>query len=260
MTKLRNLLFLTISMPVLIILIWLVAIPDDSIKAFIENSISDSGKSSIDASIKGLKKGIFFTVYAESLELSIDSTPALRVTDISSKINPLHLFKKQIAFSVRGKIGTGDVRGSFKLPGKGTLKIDRAEINAIPYLAYTALKGSGLISARLNLKDELIDAVFEISDADIRGSAMGIPLPISSFRKIQGALTLKENTINITSINLEGDRGYARLKGDITNGVMNLILELMPSAGELNSVESMLISRYLVSPGYYVIPIRGKLL
>ncbi len=260
MTKLRNLLFLTISIPVLIILIWLVAIPDDSIKTFIEDSISGSGKSRIDASIKGLRKGIFFTVYADSLDLSIDKTPALKVTDISSKINPLPLFKKQIAFSVKGKIGTGDVRGSFKLPGKGTLKIDRAEINAIPYLAYTALDGSGLISARLNLKDNTIDAVFNIPDADIRGSVMGMPLPISSFRKIQGALTLKENTINIRSVNLEGDRGYARLKGDITNRFMNLILELMPSAGELNSVESMLISRYFVSPGYYVIPIRGKLL
>ncbi len=260
MTRFRNFLYLVISIPVFIILIWSLALPDSLIKTTIEDSISSRGKPNINASIKGLRKGVFFTVYADSLELKIGKTPALRITDISSRINPLHLLKKQFAFSIKGKIGTGDIEGFFKLPNSGSLKIDNAELNAIPYLASVGLEGSGLISANLNLKNNTIDVIFRIPDADIQGSAMGMPLPISSFHKIQGALILKENTIKVTSISLDGDRGYARLKGDVTNGFMNLILELMPSAGELNSVESMLISKYQISPGYYVIPIEGPLL
>lgn len=260
MTRFRNFLYLAISIPVLIILIWLIALPDSLIKTAIEDSISSHRKPNINASIKGLRKGIFFTVYADSLDLKIDRTTALRITDISSRINPLYLLKKQFAFSIKGKIGTGDIEGFFKLPDKGSLKIDRAEINAIPYLASAGLEGNGLISADLNLTDNIIDVIFKIPDADIQGLAMGMPLPISSFRKIQGALSVKENTITITSISLEGDRGYARLKGNITNGFMNLVLELMPSAGKLNSIESTLMSRYQISPGYYVISIKGPLL
>lgn len=260
MTKFRYIAFLLIGVPVFIILIWSLALPDSLIKTTIEASISSRGKSNFNASIKGLRKGIFFTVYADSLELKIGKTPALRITGISSRINPLYLLKKQFVFSIKGKIGSGDIEGFFKLPDSGNLKIDRTELNAIPYLASAGLEGSGLISANLNLTNNTVDVIFKIPDADIHSSAIGMSLPISSFRKIQGALTLKENTIKITSISLEGDRGYARLKGDITNGFMNLILELMPSTAELNSIESTLISKYQISPGYYVIPIEGPLL
>lgn len=260
MTRFRNLLYLAIGIPGFIVLTWLFALPDSLIKMTIEDSISSQGKSNINASIEGLRKGLFFTVYADSLELEIDKTTALRITDISSKINPLYLLKKQLAFSIKGKIGTGDIKGFFKLPERGSLKIEGAEINAIPYLASVGFGGSGLISAHLNLTNNTIDVIFKIPDADIHVSAMGIPLPINSFRKIQGALTLKENTIKVTSISLEGDRGYARLKGNVTSGFMNLILELMPSAGKLKPIESMLIGKYKISPGYYVIPIKGPFL
>jgi len=269
MIRLRNFLYLAIAIPVFIILVWYFVLPSSLIQTKIEDTISNKGRLNINASINGFRKGPFFTVYAESLELKIDKTPALRITDISCRINPLYLLKRQVAFSIRAKIGTGDVEGFFRLPVRlgesdeaetGSLKIDKAEISAIPYLNSVGLDGSGLISANLNLKNNVIDVIFKIPDADIQGSVMGMPLPISSFHKIQGALLLKENTIKITSINLEGDKGYARIKGNVTGRFMNLTLELMPTAGELNSIESTLISKYQISPGYYVIPIKGPLL
>ncbi len=260
MNKCRNILLLIIGIPVFILLLWLIALPDSIIKTTIENSISNNGRLNINPSIKGLRKGLFFTVYAESLELKIGKTAVLIITDISGRINPLYLFKRQFAFSVRGKIGKGDIEGYFKLPESGSLKIDKAEFASVPYLTFAGLYGKGLISARLNFKNNIIDAVFEIPDADIHSSTMAIPMPISSFRKIQGALQLQGNTIKITSISLEADKGYARIKGDVINGTMNLSLELMPSAGKLEPIESMLISKYQISPGYYAIPIKGPIL
>lgn len=260
MTKLRNLLLLVIGISVFILFLWLIALPDSVIKTTIENSISNNGRLNINPSIKSLRKGLFFTVYAESLELKIGKTTALIITDISSRINPLYLLKKQFAFSIRGKIGTGDIKGFFKLPESGSLKINKAEFSAIPYLASAGLQGKGLISARLNLKNNIMDAVFEIPDADIHSSTIAIPMPISSFRKIQGALQLQGNTIKITSISLDSDKGYARIKGEVMNGSINLTLELMPSAGKLEPIESMLISKYRISPGYYVIPVKGTLM
>ncbi len=270
MTRVSKLLYLAISIPVFIVLIWFFAVPDSLIKTIIEDSISNRGRPKTDISIKGLKKGLFFTVHVDNVKLNIDNTPALIITDISSKLNPLQLFRKQLAFSVKGKIGTGNFKGYFRLPvrpgesdesEKGNLKIDNVELSAVPYLASVGIEGKGLISAELNLKNNTVDVSFKIPDANIKGSVGGMPLPIiSSFHKIQGAFSLEGNVIRIKSISLEGDRGYARLKGNITNEYMNLVLELMPYADELKAVESMLIGQYQISPGHYVIPINGPLM
>ncbi len=260
MTRVRIFLYPIIGIPVLIILLWFIALPDSVIKDSIEDSISNQGRINLSPSLNGLRKGLFFTVYADSLELKINKKSALLITDISGRINPLYLFKKQFAFSVKGKMGTGDVEGSFKLPESGNLKINKAEFSAIPYLSSMGLQGQGLISADLILKNNIADATFEIPDSEINSSTLAIPLPIASFRKIQGALQLQGDTIKVTSISLDSDKGYARLKGDVINGNMNLILELMPDSGKLEPAELMLISQYQVSPGYYVIPIKKSIL
>lgn len=272
MIRLRNFLYPAIGIPVFIILLWSLAIPDSFIKNTVEEAISGFGKSGISASLKGVRKGIFFSVHADSLEMDIDGKTALKITDISGRINFLHFFKRQFAFSVRGKIGTGVIEGFFKLPlrfvgagkpdgaGQGSLKIKDAELDSVPYLASAGLEARGLVSADLSLKNNTLDVTFKAPDADIHGSVKGVTLPVKSFHKIQGALSMKENSIRIKSISLEADRGYARIKGDVTGGIMNLVLELMPSANELSSMESALISRYQISPGYFIIPIKGPLL
>jgi type II secretion system protein N len=267
MTRVRKLLYIAAGVPVFIILAWYFAVPDSLIKSNLEDSISNNGKLDASASIKGLKKGLFFTVHADSLELNINKTSAVTITDIKVKINPLYLLKKYFVFSVKAKIREGDIEGSFKLPVRlgesdksetGALKIDNVNISDIPYLASAGVKGSGMISAVLNLKNNIAEVTFKIPDADIQATLMGMPLPLSSFHKIQGAFQMENNIIRVTTISLEGDRGYARLKGDITNGVMNLVLEIMPAADELKPIESML-GKYQISPGYYVIPIAGPL-
>lgn len=268
MTRTRKLLYIITGVPVFIILAWYFAVPDSLVKSAIEDAVSNNGKLDATTSINGLKKGLFFTVHMDSLELTINKTPAITITDITAKINPLYILKKQLAFSVKAKIGDGDMEGSFKLPvrlgesdksEKGTLKMDNVEINDISYLASAGISGRGIISALLNLKNNVAEVTFKIPDADIQALLMGIPLPVSSFNKIHGAFQAENNTIRVTSISLEGDRGYARLKGDITNGFMNLVLEFMPVANGLTPEESMLISKYQISPGYYVIPIEGPL-
>lgn len=259
MTRTRKLLYIITGVPIVIILAWYFAVPDSLVKSAIEDSISNNGKLDATASINGLKKGLFFTVHIDSLELNINKIPAVTITDISAKINPLYILKKQLAFSVKAKIGDGDMEGSFKLPETGTLKIDNVEISDIPYLASAGISGRGIISALLNLKNNVAEVTFKIPDAEIQASLMGMPLPVNSFNKIHGAFQAENNTIRVTAISLEGDRGYARIKGDITNGIMDLALELMPAADKLTPVESMLISKYQISPGYYVIPIEGPL-
>ncbi len=257
MIKLRNILYLLISIPAFIISVWMFAVPEDVVRDLIEDSVSNSNSPEIKVSITGIRKGFFFTLYADSLNVEIDGTPALKITEISSRINPLYLFKKQLAFSLNGEIGTGEITGFLTLPEKGTIKVERVEISTIPYVTYIGLKGSGLLSGNLYLKDNTVDVIFEIEDLNIKGLTRGMPLPLSLFNKIQGAFSSKGNILKVKSISLEGEKGYARLEGEVNNGFMNLTLELMPLFDKLESVESMLIEKYKVSPGYYVIPIKG---
>jgi type II secretion system protein N len=258
MLKLRYILYFIIGIPVFIILVWLFAVPEDLIRGRIEDAIANAGQGSINASLKGFKKGLFLTVHADSLDLDFDNSPALTITNLAGCLNPRYLIKKQLAFSFKGKIGTGDINGLLQYPADGEIKIEKTELNAVPYLTHLGIKTNGYISADILLKNKSTQITFRIPDMDLQESTLIIPF-INSFHRIHGALSVTGNDIKFESVSLEGDKGYARLKGDIRNNMMDLRFELMPSMEKLNTIESMLIGKYIVSPGFYVIPIKGRM-
>jgi type II secretion system protein N len=249
--------FAIIAIPVFLILVWIFAVPGELLKETIENAVARSGNKSLGLSIDGFKKGIFFSIRADSFNLQIDKKPALSITDFSCDFIPGYLIDRELAFIIKGKIGTGNVNGIIKIPVNGNIKIKDAELDAIPYLTQFGLDIKGTVSSDIDIKGNVADIVFKVPDLNIDDTASIIPL-LNTFRRLQGSLSLNNGNVKINSITLEGEKGYARLKGDITNGVMALVLELMPVAGKLNTMESMLIGKYMVSPGYYVIPINIK--
>jgi type II secretion system protein N len=259
MTRYRHILIFLTGVPVFLILIWLLAVPGSLIETQIENALQQSGESSMSLSVHGLKKGVFFTIYADSLDLHIDNRPAMQLTVFSGKFSPRHLAGGHLAFNLEGNIGTGDVSGTVKLPMDGNISIKNAELNAIPYLARFGIDINGNLSSNINIKNDYVHVVFNIPDLSIGDSESSVIPILNTFRTMQGALLIRGNNIKFDSVSLEGEKGYARLKGNITNGIMNLALELMPLTGKLNTLESMLIGKYIVSPGYYIIPIKGPL-
>lgn len=245
-------------------LLWFFAIPDYLIKDTIEGFISTMENSGVKVSIEKMRKGFFFIISADTLDIKIGKDHAFKIENISSRINPLYLLKKQLAFSVRGKIGRGVINGSFKLPEGGDIYITNVELDAIPYLASIGIKGDGIISGSINLKKHTSDIIFKVHNCNIKSLTINLPISLSSFNKMQGGLSLRENIITVNSVSLEGEKGYARLKGSVINKgkdkFMDMTLELMPTTTELKTPELMLINKYQVSPGYYVIPIKGPIL
>lgn len=258
MIKLRNILLVLAGIPVLLVLLWTIAVPVDLIKERLELAVAGRPDSNFALAVTGLKKGIFFTLSADSLNLKIDNRPALKITDFTGGFSPRYLTGRRLGFDIKGKIGTGNVSGILKLPWEGIIKTDQAELMEIPYLKRFDTVMNGHVSADMNIKDNTIKMIFNVPDLNIDDSSSVIPM-LNTFTKLQGALSVNQNTIQIDSISLDGDKGYARLKGSITDNVMALSLELMPAAGKLNTLESMLIGKYTVSPGYYVVPISGPL-
>jgi type II secretion system protein N len=258
MKTLRNTIFMLAGIPIFIILVWLFAVPEDLIRGRIEDAISNAGQGNINTSLKGFKKGLFLSVHADSLDIDFDKLPAMTVTNLAGCFDPRYLIKKQLAFSIKGKMGTGNINGLLIYPADGEIKIEKTELNAISYLTHIGIKTNGHISADILLKNKSAKITFQVPDLDLQESTVIIPF-INSFHRINGALSITGNDIKFESVSLEGDKGYARLKGDIRNNIMDLRLELMPSMEKLNTIESLLIGKYIVSPGYYAIPIKGPM-
>lgn len=260
MNKLRNFFLIIPAVPVFLILIWVFAVPDDLIQEQIDDVLIRSGNSNMDLSINGLRKGLLFSLYADNINLRIDNKPALDITDFTGNFSPRYLADKKLAFRINGKIGTGNVKGVLKLPVEGNINIEKAELSAISYLARFGVDINGNLSSDITINKETVHVMFEIPDLDISESALSAVPFLNTFHKMQGALSIKNNIVELESVSLEGKIGYARLKGNITNGIMNLALEIMPLKGKLSQIESILLGKYIVSPGYYVIPIKGPIL
>lgn len=246
-----------LGIAVFTVLVWFFAVPDDYILATIEEAVSVDKDTEMALSIDELRKGLFFSVYAERIQLRIKGRPAMNVTDLSVWINPVFFIRKEMSFSLNGSMGSGSIDGSFRLPGKGNLKINTAHIGSIPYLKVLGSDIGGFLSADILLSGNETQVLFKIRDLSVGGNGgLGLPL-LDTFHTIQGVLKISGNTIMVKSLGLEGDKGYARVRGGITGGIMNLNLELMPQAGRLSKAELMMIERYQKSPGYYLIPIKG---
>lgn len=256
--KLLNLLYALAGLAVFLILVWLFAVPNELLREKAENSVSRSGDGNMTLSIEGLRKGIFFSLYADAVDLRIENEPAVRITSLSIKPAPRSLMNTgSLAFSINGEIGSGTLKGTLKLPIKGDLRIDNADLSSIPYLNRLGLKVGGHLFSDIKMENEKINALFNIPDLNIHGPETELIPLLDTFRRMQGSVHLEGNYLRVDSVSLEGEKGFARLKGKIVNGFADMTLELMPLEKNLTTLESMLIGKYIVSPGYYTVPLKG---
>jgi type II secretion system protein N len=141
------------------------------------------------------------------------------------------------------------------------VRVDGAQLQDMPIFAMLGIDGRGTLSGDLNIRDTKGTVTFSVADARFsRAAFAGVAVPLEVFTGARGAMTVDGSTLRVQSFALEGEGIYARLRGDITAGRMNLTMELMPekSFRDQNLV-FMLLTKYQVSPGYYSIPLNGPL-
>ncbi|MBI4690148.1 MAG: type II secretion system protein GspN [Nitrospirae bacterium] len=257
----RTLIFFFIAAALLIVGIWMIAVPEEKIKEFIEGGIS---KSDLHTEVNGLKKGLFYNLNIGSLTLKGKGGDLLLIKDIKGKINPLYFFLLRLESSFNGKIQNGIISGRF---GGGKNKrlvhigINNVDIKDIPLFERIGFKGTGTLQAKFKMEDNRGNVKFDIGSANLETFTLsGISLPMNMFDRAKGMISINNNTVNIDSFSLEGTGIYGRIKGKIKDGIADLSLEIMPdaSAGEKIPVLAFL-ERYKVYPGYYFIPIKTNL-
>jgi hypothetical protein len=116
-----------------------------------------------------------------------------------------------------------------------------------------ALKGllEGILSGRLILNEGNGNFTFRLREIS------GLPV---GFSNASGIAEISGGALHLKSVSLEGEGVYGKLKGTIRGGAYELTAEVMPEPGSpAGAALAEYYSRYEASPGYYVIPLSGRL-
>jgi len=248
------------AVPVVIWCIW-IAFPATAIESIIEDSAKDY---MIDLEVQGLQKGLFYDLSIDNVMLKSSSQELFSLNNIKGRINPLSLIMLRLSLSYDGTVGRGPISGNMNRAGKEMqmeLVFKDAEMNEVPFFKSFGIRGTGTISGRLTMMNDKGHIDFATNAASFEPADFsGVKVPLNFFNTVTGSVDITGNIINIVSVTLEGRDIYARLKGVIKDRVADLNMELMPGKSFLeNPLVRIELDRYRISPGYYIIPIRGQI-
>lgn len=249
-----------IAIPLLLIGLWLVSVPEAWIIHHIEDAL---GRQGMKVRIMGFSKGPFYNFSLRQMHVSTaKDSPIVSVNDLHAWVDFFSLFKFKPQLDLSGNVNDGRVHGAIGLKGQGTgggstinVNGDGIKINGIPALERFGIRGNGNLGFDLRLMDDTGEARFSIREARFEGAFPSVDfLPLDLFQSVRGILTIKKMII-VKSLTLEGRGVYARVNGNIKGNSMDMKIELMmDSSFGPEPVLAKGLGPYKISPGYYVIP------
>jgi type II secretion system protein N len=252
-----------IALAVLVTVIWgiWIAFPVTAIQSIIEDSVHDQ---KITLTVEGLEKSMFYRLYADSIVLKATGGELISLHAIHGTINPLGLVALRMDLSVYGRVGEGHFSGNARFSKTMiTTRLDfmQARLRDMQFLGAAGIRGTGDVSGKFTLTDQRGHLEFLVNNAEIKPAVFaGVTVPLNFFNTIKGSVAIEGNTFDLASVSLEGQHVFARLSGVIKDNVMDLRMEVMPQKLFLeNPLFLSQVDRYQVSPGYYVIPVKGYL-
>ncbi|UCG79192.1 MAG: type II secretion system protein GspN [Nitrospirota bacterium] len=256
----RYILILSVSLLLIILSIWYLGIPD----RYVSERLESLAPEPYVIKVNGLKKGLFFDFGIDSLTVSDGSNDMLSVSDVKGRLNPLKMVSGIAAINIQGQLYGGWFSGSALVMESGE-KVDATfgdiDIGMIDYVSSLGFDGKGELSGSFSYDKGNGELEFIINDVDMKGySGGGVYVPLKYFHTVRGAAGLSPPyRMVVRSISLTGDDIYVRARGNISNGLADLELEIMPEDTFSDSSLLVLIDRYKVSDGYYFIPLKRKL-
>ncbi len=247
---LRWLKYLALS-PVFLILIieglWLIAIPEGLIKEKILSHIP----AGFDIEIKGIRKGLFPSLYIQDLSLRTKDS-GIAINEIRASIHFPSLLKGRLMIAVKD----GGINGLIGLSGNIAVKVRGYSLSQVKN---PVLKGDGVIHMESEIVKGKGKMDFSLTDARLEPfNDNGIYIPLNLIDTIKGRLDIDGGDIIIQSITLSGKDIYGRVKGKIRDNRAELVIELMPEK-ELNNTLMILMPHSMVSPGYFRIEVKRQL-
>jgi type II secretion system protein N len=239
---------------------WLIAVPEDLIAEKLEGSLRRWG---LDVEPVGFRKGFFYNFTIDGLDIKRSGERLVAVDDVSGKLDLPSLLLLKAVVPFEGRTGGGALKGRAEIKKGGyalTLNVKGAELGETGIFELTGLRAGGLLSGKLDVRDNSGRARFFVNPLRLEPvSVMGAQLPLNMFDTMRGALYLKGEYVEIESLALEGRGVYARVKGEMKSGNLDIKLEFMPEEEVMpDALLSSLMGKYRVSRGHYSIPIKRK--
>ncbi|AJE02116.1 type II secretion system protein GspN [Geobacter pickeringii] len=219
-------------------------------------------------------KAFPFGVSAGGVTIAGARGDLLRLDRATARLSLLSLLAGRVTVPFAAEIGAGRIRGEVSpRSGASRVTITGVRLQDVPFFRSVAdADAKGLLTAEITVRGSGPAAAgslkLEVKGADLRGVKIGeTPLPDAGYDTVRGMIRLGGGRAAIDSFTLQGSELYVRLKGEfpLTTPVgaapLNLTLELMPKPGLLDRQKLVfaLLTKYLVTPGHYQMPIRGVL-
>ena len=259
-TLLKKVLIALVAVVTIVWGIW-ISFPVTAMQSIIEDSVHNQ---KFTLTVEGLKKGIFYRLHADSIVLKNSGAGLISLNAIHGTINPLSLITSRMDLSLDGRVGEGHFSGDAIL-SRNMITVNivfmQANLRDMQFLEVAGIRGTGDVSGKFTLTDQKGHLEFLVNNAGIDPAVFaGVTVPLNFFNTIKGSVDIEGNTVDLASVSLEGRDIFARLKGVIKDNVMDLHMEVMPPKSFLeNPLFLSQVDRYQVSPGYYVIPVKGNL-
>lgn len=249
--------------PLLIILF----IPVGLLQETIQRVMADQGYS-----ITADRFGKAFPLGLTAQKVTIADTrgPLLRFDSFSLRPAFFPLLTGRAALSARAVIGTGTINVLWESGSRGGISadLDRISLEQIPFFVTAtgaAVQGTLRGEVRLSGPPLRMNGTVKLEARNASCSDLKIgemPLPAVRNETLKGMIRVKDGRGRVESLTLDGGGVYARLHGDIplaASAPLDLTLELMPTAETLEKQKFifLLLVKYLVSPGYYRLPVQG---
>ncbi len=248
-TKIKKFVIIIASVIALPMLIWYAAVPDSAVQGLLASRTADNG---LGIETTNFHKGLFFSFGADGVSVKIVGKEALVFNDLHGRINPLALFLFRLHVPLRARLAQGTVNAVFDyglISGQKKLqaRFDGVQIGALPPVKRSV---SGLFNANLVF-------LFSAGKGNLLFTMDRLGNFPYGFKSANGAIGITRSDVSIESVSLEAPDTYAKVKGsgNLENGSYNLSLEITRQGGNPEPA----LGPFEKSPGYYVIPLSGRL-
>jgi type II secretion system protein N len=245
-------------------------LPTGRINRLVNRHLEAQGLSLSPAAHKTLLPGLGW----DSPRLSSSEGELVSCERVAIRLRLLPLLAGRVRLAAYALVGNGRLDLEYGLNGRELLALDSSGITLADIPLFASVLG-GRVNGDLWIKGNVArgekglngQVKVEVKRLSFSGVRLGaFQLPDGDNLRSQGMIRIFDNRIRIESLTLQGEGVYMRVSGNIVrNGVdapLDLKLEIMPTPAflERQKLVFLLLTRFMISPGNYRMPIHGTLL
>lgn len=193
---------------------------------------------------------------------------------VAIRLRLLPLLAGRVRLGAYALVGNGRLDLEYGLNGREMLSLDSSGITLADIPLFASVLG-GRVNGDLWLKGNVVrkeqglngEVKLEVKRLSFSGVRLGaFQLPDADNLRSQGMLRISDSRVRIESLTLQGEGVYMRVSGTISRNAvdapLDLQLEIMPTPAfmERQKLVFLLLTRFMISPGNFRLPIHGTLL